>query len=46
MNRRRRRALSLDEVLERRRIIKEKKARHWEKKNARLAKTNWWEVEI
>lgn len=43
MGRRRRRALSLDEVLERRQMIQEKKARHWERKNARLAKMNWWE---
>lgn len=43
MNRNRRRALSLDEVLERRKMIKEKKERHWDRKNARLAKLNWWE---
>jgi hypothetical protein len=36
--RRRRRFLSLDEVLERRKELKERKARHWEKKNGRLAK--------
>lgn len=45
MQRNRRRALSLDEVLERRKVIREKKARHWERKNGRLAKTNWWENE-
>ena len=43
MNRNRRRALSFDEVLERRKVIREKKARHWDKKNGRLAKINWWE---
>ena len=46
MTRNRRRALSLDEVLERRQIIKAKKARHWEIKNARLSKVNWWALEI
>lgn len=44
MTRRRRRNLSLDEALERRQIINEKKARHWERKNAKLNKMNWWEV--
>jgi len=43
--RRRRRFLSLDEVLERRKELKERKARHWDKKNGRLAKiensSNW-----
>jgi len=43
--RRRRRALSLDEVLERRKEINERKARHWDRKDARLRKlTAWWEV--
>ena len=45
--RRRRRFLSLDEVLERRKELKERKARHWEKKNGRLAKINnsdSWEI--
>lgn len=36
--RRRRRFLSLDEVLERRKELKERKARHWERKNNRLNK--------
>jgi hypothetical protein len=36
--RRRRRFLSLDEVLERRKELKERKARHWERKNSRLNK--------
>ena len=36
--RRRRRFLSLDEVLERRKELKERKARHWERKNTRLNK--------
>ena len=36
--RRRRRFLSLDEVLERRKQLKERKARHWEKKNSFLNK--------
>lgn len=46
MERRRRRFLSFDEVLERRQIIKERKARHWDKKNAQLQKTQqgWWEL--
>ena len=46
MERRRRRFLSFDEAMERRQIIKEKKARHWERKNRRLEKTNqgWWEI--
>jgi hypothetical protein len=43
--RRRRRFLSLDEVLERRKEIKEKQARHWEKKNGRLNKySNFFEM--
>jgi hypothetical protein len=37
--RRRRRFLSLDEVLERRKELKERKARHWERKNSRLNKS-------
>jgi hypothetical protein len=42
--RRRRRFLSLDEVLERRKEIKERKARHWTRKNERLNKLKpWWE---
>jgi hypothetical protein len=42
--RRRRRFLSIDEVLERRKEIKERKARHWTRKNERLNKlTSWWE---
>jgi hypothetical protein len=45
MNRNRRRALSFDEVLERRKFIKEKKARHWDRKNSHLDKINWWENE-
>jgi hypothetical protein len=36
--RRRRRFLSLDEVLERRKELKERKARHWEKKNAQATR--------
>ena len=36
--RRRRRFLSLDEVLERRKQLKERKAKHWEKKNSFLNK--------
>lgn len=45
MERRRRRFLSFDEVLERRKQIKERKARHWEKKNAQLKNSmDWWEV--
>jgi len=36
--RRRRRFLSLDEVLERRKELKERKARHWERKYSRLNK--------
>jgi hypothetical protein len=36
--RRRRRFLSLDEVLERRKQLKERKARHWEKKNAQATR--------
>jgi len=36
--RRRRRFLSLDEVLERRKELKERKARHWDQKNGRLDK--------
>ena len=43
MFRNRRRALTFDEVLERRKIIREKKARHWEKKDGRLAKIKWYE---
>jgi hypothetical protein len=43
MYRRRRRTLTFEEVLEKRQHIKTKKARHWEKKNNRLVKTNWWE---
>ena len=43
MYRRRRRTLTFEEVLEKRQQIKTKKARHWEKKNNRLVKTNWWE---
>jgi len=46
MERRRRRFLSFEEVLERRQIIKDRKARHWDKKNAQLQRTQqgWWEV--
>jgi len=46
MERRRRRFLSFDEVLERRKQINERKARHWDKKNAQLLKNNngWWEI--
>jgi hypothetical protein len=36
--RRRRRFLSLDEVLERRKQLKERKAKHWERKNSFLNK--------
>jgi hypothetical protein len=43
MYRRRRRTLTFEEVLEKRQQIKAKKTRHWEKKNNRLVKTNWWE---
>ena len=43
MFRNRRRTLTFDEVLERRKIIREKKARHWEKKDGRLAKIKWYE---
>jgi hypothetical protein len=43
MYRRRRRTLTFEEVLEKRQQIKTKKARHWDKKNNRLVKTNWWE---
>jgi hypothetical protein len=43
MYRRRRRTLTFEEVLEKRQQIKTKKARHWERKNNRLVKTNWWE---
>ena len=43
MYRRRRRTLTFEEVLEKRQQIKAKKARHWDKKNNRLVKTNWWE---
>lgn len=43
MERKRRRALSFDEVLERRRIIKEKINRHKERQNGRLNKLKWWE---
>lgn len=43
MNRNRRRALSFDEVLERRKIIRERKARHWEKKSGFLNKMDSWE---
>jgi hypothetical protein len=42
MERRRRRFLSFDEVLERRQLIKERKARHWDKKNAQLERTTLW----
>lgn len=45
MNRNRRRALSFDEILERRKIISGRKARHWDKKNSHLSKMNWWENE-
>jgi len=46
MERRRRRFLSFDEVLERRQLIRERKARHWDKKNAQLSKRNhmWNEI--
>lgn len=46
MERRRRRFLSFDEVLERRKQIAEKKARHWDKKNAQLLKSShfWHEI--
>jgi len=46
MERRRRRFLSFDEVIERRQLIKDRKARHWDKKNAQLQKTQqgWWEI--
>ena len=46
MERRRRRFLSFDEVLERRKQIAEKKARHWDKKNAQLSKSShfWHEI--
>ena len=43
MYRRRRRTLTFEEVLEKRQQIKVKKARHWDKKNNRLVKTDWWE---
>jgi hypothetical protein len=43
MDRKRRRALSFDEVLERRRMIKEKIARHKERQNGRLKKLKWFE---
>ena len=43
--RNRRRCFSLDEILERRKELNERKARHWEMKNGRLRKlTNWWEA--
>jgi hypothetical protein len=43
--RRRRRFLSLDEVLERRKELKKRKEKHWEKKNGRLDKINGsWEI--
>lgn len=38
-NRRRRRFLSIDEVTERRKLIREKQARHWDRKNSRLLKS-------
>ena len=43
MYRRRRRTLTFEEVLEKRQQIKTKKARHWERKNNRLVKIDWWE---
>lgn len=44
--RRRRRNLSMKEIKERRRIIKKKCKRKWNKKNSRALKTNWWNIEV
>jgi hypothetical protein len=45
-NRRRRRNLSDDEIKERRRIIRERCKRKWTNKNYRLAKINWFNIEV
>lgn len=44
--RRRRRNLTMKEIQERRRIIKKKCKRKWEKKNRRTMKNNWWNIEV
>ena len=44
MNRNRRRNLSFDEVLQRRRRIKNKCKRKWMRKNGRLAKINFYDL--
>ena len=44
--RKRRRNLSMKEIKERRRIIKKKCKRKWNKKNSRALKTNWWNIEV
>jgi hypothetical protein len=45
-NRRRRRNLSDDEIKERRRIIRERCRKKWTCKNHRLAKINWFNIEV
>lgn len=44
--RKKRRDLSMKEILERRRIIKKKCKRKWLKKNRRSKKINWWEIPV
>jgi hypothetical protein len=44
--RRRRRNLTDDEIKERRKIIREKCRIKWSKKNQRLAKINWYNIEV
>ena len=44
--RRRRRNLSMKEIKERRRLIKKKCKRKWNKKYSRALKTNWWNIEV
>ena len=44
--RRRRRNLTMKEIQERRRIIKKKCKRKWDKKNRRTMKNNWWNIEV
>ena len=44
--RNRRRNLTKEEVLERRRITKKRIKRKWEKKEGRYRKLNWWDVPV
>ena len=44
--RKRRRNLSMKEILEKRRIIKKKCKRKWNKKRRRSKKINWWEISV